>query len=74
MAEGVQRPSRDGLDLLDRLLVYDHEKRLTAQQAMQHPFFDVVKERVQAEVRTHQYEMNASGEAASIQHHPRSKT
>jgi casein kinase II subunit alpha len=70
MAEGVQRPSRDGLDLLDKLLVYDHEKRLTARQAMQHPFFDVVKERVQAEVRTHQYEMNASGEAASIQHHP----
>jgi casein kinase II subunit alpha len=44
-------PNRDGMDLLEKLLVYDHEDRLTARQAMQHPFFDIVRERVLAEVR-----------------------
>jgi casein kinase II subunit alpha len=40
-----------GIDLLDRLLVYDHEARCTAQQAMDHPFFDPVRDRVEAEIR-----------------------
>lgn len=31
--------SPEALDLLDRLLRYDHEERLTAQQAMEHPYF-----------------------------------
>jgi casein kinase II subunit alpha len=47
-------PSVDALDLLDHLLVYDHEQRWTAQQAMQHRFFDVVRERVQAELRSYE--------------------
>jgi casein kinase II subunit alpha len=46
-------PPRDGLDLLDKLLVYDHQQRLTAQQAMQHPFFDPVRERVLSHVRSY---------------------
>ena len=44
-------PSRDGIDLLSRLLIYDHRQRLTARQAMEHAFFDPVRERVEAEVR-----------------------
>jgi casein kinase II subunit alpha len=31
------------LDLLNKLLVYDHAKRLTAKEAMKHPFFDELK-------------------------------
>jgi len=27
------------VDLLDNLLVYDHQKRLTAAEALEHPFF-----------------------------------
>lgn len=47
-------PSSQGLDLLNKLLVYDHDERLTAQQAMQHSYFDVVRSRVHAEVRSYQ--------------------
>ena len=50
--EGATRrePDPKGLDLLDRLLVYDHEKRWNARQAMEHAFFDVVRRRVLTEV------------------------
>jgi casein kinase II subunit alpha len=30
----------NGLDLINKILVYDHRTRLTALEAMQHPFFD----------------------------------
>jgi casein kinase II subunit alpha len=53
-------PSSQGLDLLNKLLVYDHDERLTAQQAMQHPYFDIVRARVQAEVRSNQRTVNAA--------------
>ena len=43
-------PTADGLDLLNRLLVYDHEARPTAMEAMRHRFFDSVRARVQAEL------------------------
>lgn len=43
-------PSRDGLNLIDKLLVYDHGERLTAKEAMMHPFFDVVRDKVRMEV------------------------
>jgi casein kinase II subunit alpha len=33
----------DALDLLDKMLVYDHQKRATAAEAMNHPFFDSVR-------------------------------
>jgi casein kinase II subunit alpha len=45
------KPSAEGLDLLDNLLVYDHYDRLTAKQAMLHPFFDTVRDRVDAEIQ-----------------------
>lgn len=44
------KPSDEGLDLLDNLLVYDHFNRLTAHQAMLHPFFDAVRDRVNTEI------------------------
>jgi casein kinase II subunit alpha len=46
---------RDGLDLLNKLLIYNHQKRLTAQQALQHPFFDPVRERVLSQVRAYNH-------------------
>lgn len=44
-------PCADGLDLLSRLLVYDHTTRLTAKQAMAHSFFDKVRDRVDRQIR-----------------------
>ncbi|KAL7525878.1 hypothetical protein ACHAWF_001546 [Thalassiosira exigua] len=44
-------PDPRALDLLDKLLVYDHERRWTAREALDHPFFDEVRERVRGEVR-----------------------
>eukprot|EP00180_Rhodochaete_pulchella_P001885 Plantae.Rhodophyta-Rhodochaete_pulchella.ctg2830.p2 GENE.Plantae.Rhodophyta-Rhodochaete_pulchella.ctg2830~~Plantae.Rhodophyta-Rhodochaete_pulchella.ctg2830.p2 ORF type:complete len:190 (-),score=34.38 Plantae.Rhodophyta-Rhodochaete_pulchella.ctg2830:612-1181(-) len=34
----------DGLDLLDKMLRYDHQERVTAREAMDHQFFDPVRE------------------------------
>ncbi|XP_018431299.1 PREDICTED: casein kinase II subunit alpha'-like [Nanorana parkeri] len=37
--------SAEALDILDKLLRYDHQQRLTAREAMEHPYFyPVVKE------------------------------
>jgi casein kinase II subunit alpha len=44
-------PPLDGMDLLQRLLVYDPDVRYTANQALQHPYFDPVRDRVRKEVR-----------------------
>ena len=41
---------REGLDLLDKLLIYDHERRLTASEAMRHVFFDEVREEIEVEM------------------------
>ncbi|KAF9111256.1 Casein kinase II subunit alpha [Mortierella sp. AM989] len=38
--------SNAALDLLGKLLRYDHQERLTALEAMDHPYFDPVKTRV----------------------------
>lgn len=35
--------SEEGLDLLDKLLQYDHQKRLTCQEAMAHPYFAPIR-------------------------------
>ncbi|KAI8887292.1 Pkinase-domain-containing protein [Backusella circina FSU 941] len=37
--------SAELFDLLDKLLKYDHQERLTAKEAMEHAFFDIVRER-----------------------------
>lgn len=36
----------EAIDFLDKLLVYDHQKRLTAKEAMDHPYFDPVRKEV----------------------------
>ena len=48
---GCPVPNHEGLDLLDKVLVYDHDVRLTAKEAMAHPFFDAVRDRVTNEVK-----------------------
>mmetsp|Transcript_1774 Transcript_1774/g.2453 ORF Transcript_1774/g.2453 Transcript_1774/m.2453 type:complete len:229 (+) Transcript_1774:822-1508(+) len=50
LKEDCPMPSREGLDLLNKLLVYDHEIRWTAKEAMGHKFFDEVREAVEGEV------------------------
>uniref|UniRef100_A0A7S0X2H3 non-specific serine/threonine protein kinase n=1 Tax=Chlamydomonas leiostraca TaxID=1034604 RepID=A0A7S0X2H3_9CHLO len=37
--------SPEALDFLDKLLRYDHQERLTCQEAMAHPYFNIVRER-----------------------------
>ncbi|KAJ2120077.1 Casein kinase II subunit alpha [Coemansia sp. RSA 1822] len=37
--------SPEAIDFLDRLLRYDHMERLTAKEAMSHPYFDPVREK-----------------------------
>lgn len=44
-------PSSEALDLLDKLLVYDHEQRWTAAEAIGHTFFDEVRDEVWREVQ-----------------------
>jgi len=36
--------SNEAIDFLDKLLRYDHQERLTAQEGMDHPYFDQVRE------------------------------
>lgn len=38
-SENQQLISPEGLDFLDKLLRYDHQARLTAREAMDHPYF-----------------------------------
>lgn len=33
----------EALDLLKRMFFYDHEERITAHEALKHPFFDSIK-------------------------------
>ncbi|TKS70331.1 Casein kinase II subunit alpha' [Collichthys lucidus] len=48
-SENQHLVSPEALDLLDKLLRYDHQQRLTAAEAMQHPYFyPVVKEHANA--------------------------
>lgn len=46
---GCPIPCPDGLDLVTKLLVYDHDERWTARQAMKHSFFDTVRDRIERE-------------------------
>lgn len=54
----------DAVDLLSQMLVYDHQKRITAERAMQHPYFASVREAEQrvTEDETAGNEANGEGE------------
>ena len=41
--ENVHLANADALDLLDNLLQFDHMKRLTAREALQHPYFAPIR-------------------------------
>lgn len=43
--ENAHLVSSEAIDFLDKLLRYDHQERLTCQEAMAHPYFAVVRER-----------------------------
>eukprot|EP00903_Cladosiphon_okamuranus_P009193 g8780.t1 len=45
--------SPDGLDLLDRMLCYDHQDRISAREALSHAFFDPVRGEAEASVKSH---------------------
>jgi casein kinase II subunit alpha len=59
---GCPLPSANALDLLNKILVYNHDDRLTAKQAIEHSFFDEVRDRVNEEVK-----QRAIAEKAKIQ-------
>lgn len=42
-AKNSEKANPQALDLLELLLRYDHQERLTAREAMQHPYFDPVR-------------------------------
>ncbi|KAI4946878.1 hypothetical protein J4E91_007050 [Alternaria rosae] len=46
-AENQRFVSNDAIDFLDKLLRYDHQDRLTAQEAMQHAYFAPVRQAAQ---------------------------
>lgn len=41
-SENEHLVSAEALDFLDKLLRYDHQERLTAKEAMEHPYFDMI--------------------------------
>ncbi|CAM9684630.1 unnamed protein product [Scytosiphon promiscuus] len=49
----LEAHSADGLDLLERMLCYDHQDRITAREALSHAFFDPVRGEAEASVRSH---------------------
>jgi len=40
-----QLVTEEALDLLDSMLRYDHAKRITPKDAMEHPYFNLIKEK-----------------------------
>lgn len=47
-AENQHLVSEDAIDFLSKLLRYDHAERVTAQEAMAHPYFLPVREAIAA--------------------------
>jgi casein kinase II subunit alpha len=50
--ENQNLATNDAIDLLDKLLKYDHQERLTAKEAMAHPYFNAVREKENATNQT----------------------
>ncbi|KAL9560279.1 hypothetical protein MBANPS3_000006 [Mucor bainieri] len=51
-----------GIDLLKRLLEYPPEKRITASDALQHPYFDELRKKESSSTTTNSTSDNASKE------------
>lgn len=61
-ADNAHLANEDAIDLLDKLLVYDHQGRLSAAEAMKHPYFHpVVMKMEAAEDASLSQESNGSG-------------
>lgn len=41
--ENQHLATSDAIDLLKQMFLYDHAERITAYEAMSHPFFDSIK-------------------------------
>lgn len=41
--EGNSLVNKDAIDLLDKMLRYDHFERILPQEAMEHPYFDPIR-------------------------------
>lgn len=47
-ADNEHLVSEEAIDFLDHILRYDHQERLTCQQAMAHHYFDPVRDEIMA--------------------------
>jgi casein kinase II subunit alpha len=48
-ADNEHLVSEEAIDFLDHILRYDHQERLTCQEAMAHHYFDPVREEIMAQ-------------------------
>jgi casein kinase II subunit alpha len=65
-SENQHLVSPEGLDFLDKLLRYDHQDRLTAREAMDHPYFFPVVEDERQRVAARQIDSNIAGNALGL--------
>ena len=42
-AENEELVNDDAISLLEAILVYDHHDRITAKDALEHPYFDIIR-------------------------------
>ena len=64
-AENRHLAHSDALDFLDKLLRYDHQDRLTAAEAMQHPYFFPVVMQIGTEEEEHSPEPSVSSSGSA---------
>lgn len=58
------------IDFLDKLLKYDHQERLTAKEAMDHPYFNVLKKGQQESLSEKMDEVDGYTDDSSSAHQP----
>ena len=57
----------EAIDFLDRLLRYDHQERMTAAEAMQHPYLAPIRAEKAAALAAQQQAQQAAAAAAAVQ-------